>query len=220
MQSAQRQVSLFADDTKAEVSVRHGDQIFTGPRDLIAKHIADLKKQKQRDQKRDEIFPGSHREKMTALCNRFPSLRGAEGVKPWDATALALWVVSHGHSSSVIHSARFVLNVWNSHSDWPGMMRDEVSLSAAPGEHPKDRQMWEGLQVLLREARKALEADARYGAKEHGETYRAPTQEQIRERVWGYFDALKPFNVCDAMATWDDAHREAFVLWAKNPFFP
>jgi hypothetical protein len=215
MQSAQRQVSLFADDTKAEVSVRHGDQIFTGPRDLIAKHIADLKKQKQRDQKRDEVFPGSDREKMTALCMKFPSLRGAKGVKPWDATRFALWVVSDGHASGVIHSARFVLNVWNSRSDWPRTLREE-----SVQQEPIDRPLWEGLQVLLREARKALEADARYGAKEHGETYRAPTQEQIRERVWGYFDALKPFNLCDAMATWDDAHREAFVLWAKNPFFP
>jgi hypothetical protein len=31
---------------------------------------------------------------------------------------------------------------------------------------------------------------------------------------------LEPFNVVDALAAWDDAHRAAFVSWCEAPFWP
>ena len=29
-----------------------------------------------------------------------------------------------------------------------------------------------------------------------------------------------PFNFIEAMQTWDPAHHAAFMLWAKNPWWP
>ena len=29
-----------------------------------------------------------------------------------------------------------------------------------------------------------------------------------------------PFNIVDALATWDDAHTRAFLTWANTPFWP
>lgn len=31
---------------------------------------------------------------------------------------------------------------------------------------------------------------------------------------------IGPFDVVDAMGTWDAAHRNAFVAWAQDPWFP
>jgi hypothetical protein len=34
-----------------------------------------------------------------------------------------------------------------------------------------------------------------------------------------YTDKLRPFDVFDALSTWDDDHRRAFAAWVNNPFF-
>lgn len=41
-------------------------------------------------------------------------------------------------------------------------------------------------------------------------------------QVWNSGEAWKagPFNVVDAMAGWDDAHRAGFLRWAADPWFP
>jgi hypothetical protein len=34
------------------------------------------------------------------------------------------------------------------------------------------------------------------------------------------FRGLGAFNVVKAMGTWDPAHRDAFLRWCREPFFP
>lgn len=57
-------------------------------------------------------------ERMSKLAERFPSLRGAMGVRPWRAAHLALWATS-GRSHGEAVAARFVLHVWNGDTEWP-----------------------------------------------------------------------------------------------------
>jgi hypothetical protein len=56
--------------------------------------------------------------RMTALAESFPTLRDADGVRPWDAQRLEAWLLSGapGHGASC--AGRFVLSVWNSYDEW------------------------------------------------------------------------------------------------------
>jgi hypothetical protein len=56
-------------------------------------------------------------ERMTALAEHFPSMRGAPGIDPWTPHELNRWAVgqaSHGER----HTARFLLAVWDPGTDW------------------------------------------------------------------------------------------------------
>jgi hypothetical protein len=55
--------------------------------------------------------------KMSNFAMSFPSLRGAPGVKLWDAKTLDRWAKA-GPSHGERVTARFVLAVWNSDTDW------------------------------------------------------------------------------------------------------
>lgn len=57
-------------------------------------------------------------ERMSDIAERFPSLRGVPGVRPWMPIRLAQWAVG-GHSHGEVVTARFVLAVWNGCSEWP-----------------------------------------------------------------------------------------------------
>jgi hypothetical protein len=64
----------------------------------------------------DEIDE-QRRERMTELAWTFPSMRGAPGVNPWIPEELNRWAlraVSHGERVT----ARFLLSVWDQHTDW------------------------------------------------------------------------------------------------------
>lgn len=54
----------------------------------------------------------NEREKMSLLCDSFPSLRDAPGACPWDQHAFAKWA-STGISDGERLAAAFVLSVWN-----------------------------------------------------------------------------------------------------------
>lgn len=54
--------------------------------------------------------------RITALARSFPALRGAPGLEPWDALALADWAMGPA-SSGQRWAALFVLAVWNRY-DW------------------------------------------------------------------------------------------------------
>jgi hypothetical protein len=89
------------------------------------------------------------RDRMTELALRFPSMRGAPGVNPWDPEKLVYWGAG-GASSGERRTARFLLTVWNRYAEW------EI----------------------------------------------------------GRFDIFEALNV------WDLPHREAFLLWAADPWWP
>lgn len=55
---------------------------------------------------------------MTRLARRFPSLRDAHGVDPWDAMTFLRWACDADLTSGMLHTVRFVLQVWNSATDW------------------------------------------------------------------------------------------------------
>ncbi len=62
----------------------------------------------------DTEEPGA---KMTAFARRFPSLRSAPGVDPWQPGDLDEWAAgpaSHGEQ----HTARFLLAVWDQDAEW------------------------------------------------------------------------------------------------------
>ena len=57
-------------------------------------------------------------EAMTALCQRFPTLRDADGVDPWDPLTLLRWLcTSPAVTGGGEVAARFVLSIW-SEDDW------------------------------------------------------------------------------------------------------
>lgn len=57
-------------------------------------------------------------ERMTALAETFPALRGKPGVRPWDPVALDRAAAKGTWSEAVTDCARFVLAVWNDDAPW------------------------------------------------------------------------------------------------------
>lgn len=58
------------------------------------------------------------RERFEEMVVSMPGLRKAPGVAPWDAMALLRWLCEEGQSHGEALAARFVLGVWNAHTDW------------------------------------------------------------------------------------------------------
>jgi len=56
-------------------------------------------------------------ERMSCIAERFPSLRRAPGVRPWDALKLAR-LVENGCSHGEALAVRFVLGIWSG-PNWP-----------------------------------------------------------------------------------------------------
>ncbi|MEZ6082226.1 MAG: hypothetical protein R3C56_43090, partial [Pirellulaceae bacterium] len=49
---------------------------------------------------------------------QFPSLRMARGVQPWSPNQLDIWASEILRSENEIHSARFLLSLWNDDCEW------------------------------------------------------------------------------------------------------
>ena len=49
---------------------------------------------------------------------RFPSLSNARGIMPWDPNQLDIWASEFGRDEQALHSARFILERWNSGFAW------------------------------------------------------------------------------------------------------
>jgi hypothetical protein len=54
-------------------------------------------------------------ERMSELAERFPTLRGKPGVRPWNQTVFGEWLKGPGPGSGSTHAGLFVLAVWNGH---------------------------------------------------------------------------------------------------------
>lgn len=61
---------------------------------------------------------GGGRDGMARLGRMFPTLAGAAGLEPWDPEALMRWSVSGAVTHAAAHAVAFLLNVWNSRTDW------------------------------------------------------------------------------------------------------
>lgn len=56
--------------------------------------------------------------KIVLIADTFPSLAKAEGVWPWNPNRLDLWASELGRTAEAVHSARFLLRLWNAECDW------------------------------------------------------------------------------------------------------
>ena len=64
-------------------------------------------------------WPGTTpEERMSALAGRFPSMRDIPGADPWDEVAILHWCNSGAPTGGSRWAARFLLAVWNPHTDW------------------------------------------------------------------------------------------------------
>lgn len=216
MNTVRAQLSLIACDNGGP-TIRLDDRAEEATKRAMLRDLANMR---ERQAARDAAFPGEGREKMVRLCALFPGLRSAPGTRPWDVEELVLWIISRGHATSVLHSARFVLDVWNSHSDWPTLLREEAALESPRGETRKSNFLWEGLQRLRSQVRDRLIDEERSRAKDYGTEFHAPTADHVRDALHSCFDVLTRFAVTDAFSCWDETHRKAFITWAHHPFFP
>lgn len=55
---------------------------------------------------------------MVVLAHKFPTLRDADGVCPWDAEKLDAWACGPKRTGGGWHAAMFVLSVWRPHAQW------------------------------------------------------------------------------------------------------
>lgn len=56
--------------------------------------------------------------KIAEIAESFPSLKKADGVWPWSPNRLDVWASEFGRSDDAVHSARFLLRLWNADCDW------------------------------------------------------------------------------------------------------
>jgi len=71
---------------------------------------------------------GVGEQRMVSLCQRFPTLRTADGTDPWNPDRLLRWLLTSGApTGGSRHAAKFVLSVWNTSTDWGAYARQPVS---------------------------------------------------------------------------------------------
>lgn len=68
-------------------------------------------------------------ERLSTLALTFPTLRHAEGVRPWNPELLDEWAAVRGGGAR--HSAAFVLGVWNDAGGWQCGRFDAISALAS-----------------------------------------------------------------------------------------
>jgi hypothetical protein len=105
-----------------------GHATYEGDAEAIAAVRAARARAIAREERRAEVWGPIGPEAMTALARRFPGLRDALGVDPWDSVELLRWALG-GRSHGEILAAKFVLSVWNSSTDWEEMAREEGLLA-------------------------------------------------------------------------------------------
>lgn len=73
-----------------------------------------------------KVWSSNYKEAMSQLVESFPGiLRSAPGARPWNATRFLGWVCSTAMSHGELLAARFVLGIWNSHTDWVAVAKEE-----------------------------------------------------------------------------------------------
>jgi len=68
---------------------------------------------------------------ISRLARRFPSLRDAVGIDPWDALTFLRWSDGPQLTGGMAHAIRFVLQVWNASTDW----REIAAANGIDGTH-------------------------------------------------------------------------------------
>lgn len=182
----------------------------------------ELNKMRHRARVRQLLYPGEGRQQMTALCKSFPSLaERAKGIDPWNVDHFLLWMLRGGGGSGCMHAARFVLQVWNGRSDWVACVRGAFKQrSPDPDDSPSAKALYEGASRVLKEVRADLEDCEKSSAKEYGRPVRSITDSEVDKVVEEHLEKFKPFNVTDAISSWDEEHRKAFLTWCDNAFWP
>jgi hypothetical protein len=107
-------------------------KVITGPdEEMLDQVVQDLEREQELERRVRETWgeggTGS-RERMTRLCRHFPTLRGADGVDPWDPERLVRWLLTSGApTGGSRHAAKFALLVWNSREDWGAYARRPIA---------------------------------------------------------------------------------------------
>lgn len=177
---------------------------------------------RRRDVRREVLYPGTGREKMVALCHSFPSLKeSAKGINPWDTDLFLLWMLRGGGGSGCMHAARFVLQVWSGHADWVKVMRGACQTEKEdPEDSPSSKALAKSALNLRKEIRADLEDCERQSAKEYERKPRSVSDSEVEKVLEEWLARFHPFNVTDAISSWDQAHRQAFLTWCEFPFWP
>jgi hypothetical protein len=80
---------------------------------------------------------------MTNLAKSFPTLRGADGLDPWDPEKLEEWTCGPVPGSGAFYAAQFVLEVWNKLVSWKcGPFRAVKAVNSWDHEHLAAFQAW------------------------------------------------------------------------------
>ncbi len=177
------------------------------------------------------------RPRLAALARTFPSLDNAP-LEPWDPEKFDRWarVLSSGGQ----HAARFILAVWNGNNNNPARRVRRWLLEDFEGQIERcgrkagddtraDRYVDAARSAYIDgERAKSLEQAHKAAAKLQAwaplVTWlagpRLVAEEEVLHKlaqaaVWD----VGPFDVMDALGTWDDAHRAAFAAWVARPWW-
>lgn len=55
---------------------------------------------------------------ISKFAETFPALSGAAGISPWNAEDLDTWAAESDRSPNELHSAKYVLHLWNPDATW------------------------------------------------------------------------------------------------------
>ena len=73
---------------------------------------------------------------MSQFAELFPSLKNAEGIWRWSPDRLDNWAAEFGCTENELHSARYLLNLWNPENDWTcGCFDQNVASKAWDSKH-------------------------------------------------------------------------------------
>lgn len=218
----QRHVSLvhgYRYSQKGDGSIEFDEDVPPEIRaDIIERHLRMLDDEGKRRELWGEIGPGA----MTRLAKLFPSLReGVPGVDPWDAIELLDWLCGPAPTSGSTQAALFVLGAWNDH-DWIEVAKAELperQCSSCNGLGRLDRENYSP----VKERAPGVYVQTKYDDDDN------PREVEVETVSCRHCDGkgrYQPspgsgrFNLFRAMSVWDRPHREAFLTWARFPFWP
>lgn len=55
---------------------------------------------------------------IAAFIAKFPSLKDADGSWPWNPDRFDIWAEEPERTENQLHSARYILELWDSTNDW------------------------------------------------------------------------------------------------------
>jgi hypothetical protein len=71
-----------------------------------------------KERERLKHWPADYRQRMSALANLFPTMRGVPGTAPWNVDLLIKWMNGPAPTSGSWNAAMFLLGVWNPKTNW------------------------------------------------------------------------------------------------------